>query len=76
MYNVSHAKKCQYRSVKKRVNVTIPEDYYEEIAHKDLNLSGLITGLLGDHLAGNTITIQVGETTKPALRSSHCKHRL
>lgn len=50
--------------MKKRVNITIPEEYYEEITDKDLNLSGLITGLLGDHLAGNTVTIQVDEGTK------------
>lgn len=50
--------------MKRRVNITIPEEYYEAVSSKDLNLSGLITGLLSDHLAGNTITIEVEEATK------------
>ena len=50
--------------MKRRVNITIPEHYYDVVTAKNLNLSGLLTGLLGDHLAGNTITIQVEEKTK------------
>lgn len=50
--------------MKKRINITIPEEYYQQVSAKGLNLSGLLTGLLGDHLAGNTVTIQVEETTK------------
>lgn len=50
--------------MKKRVNITIPEEYYEQISSKKLNLSGLITGLLGDNLADNTVTIQVEAATK------------
>lgn len=52
------------QSVKKRVNVTIPEEYHEHITGHNLNLSGLIAGLSGDHPAGNSITIQVDETTQ------------
>ena len=49
---------------KKRVNVTIPVEYYEQISGRGLNLSGLITDLLGDHFAGTTITIRVEPETK------------
>ena len=50
--------------MKRRLNVTIPTEYYEALSAQQLNLSGLITGLLGDHLAGNTITISVSKDTK------------
>ena len=50
--------------MKKRINITIPEHYHAELSARNLNLSGLITGLLGDHLADNTITLEVSEATK------------
>ena len=50
--------------MKKRINITIPEQYHAELNARDINLSGLITGLLGDHLAGNTITLEVSDATK------------
>lgn len=50
--------------MKRRVNVTLPEEYYQVVSKRNLNLSGLLTDLLGDHLAGNTITIQVSKETK------------
>ncbi len=52
------------RGTKKRVNVTIPENYYEQVTAKNLNLSGLLSDLLGDHLAESKITIEVREETK------------
>lgn len=53
------------KSKKRRVNVTLPENYLEEVKTKGLNnLSALISDLLGDRLAENKITITVSEDTK------------
>ena len=50
---------------KRRVNVTLPEFYLEEVKAKGLsNLSALLSDLLGDSLAENKITITVSEETK------------
>ncbi|MDB4223373.1 hypothetical protein N9850_06345 [Granulosicoccus sp.] len=56
--------KKKIRRKRKRINITIPEDYLEILSVHDLNLSGFITDLIGDYLAGHTISIQVSEETK------------
>lgn len=48
----------------KRVNVTILESQYEQLAEQGLNLSGLIRDLLGDYLSASTITLQVRPETR------------
>lgn len=52
------------KRAKRRVNITIPEHCYEQVAARELNLSGLITNLLEDHFANSTITLHVSEDTK------------
>ena len=48
----------------RRLNITILDDQYETLQQQGLNISGLIRDLLGDHLSGSTVTIQVGEETR------------
>ena len=48
----------------KRVNIMILEEQYRQLSERQLNVSGLIRDLLGDHLSGSTVTIQVGEETR------------
>ena len=48
----------------RRLNITILEDHYQSLQEQGLNISGLIRDLLGDHLSGSTITIQVSEETR------------
>ena len=50
--------------VYKRVNIMILEDQYHQLSERGLNVSGLIRDLLGDHLSGSTITLQVSEETR------------
>ena len=52
------------RLKKRRVNVTLPEDLHQQVMDRQLNLSGLIGDLLGDHLANHTVTIHVDQETK------------
>ena len=47
----------------KRVNVHIPNSYYEAITEKGLKLSGVIREALEDQLNPNTITISVSQKT-------------
>jgi RNA recognition motif-containing protein len=52
------------KRAKRRVNITIPAHCYEQVAARELNLSGLITNLLDDHFANSTITLHVSDDTK------------
>ncbi len=42
----------------------LTEAQYTLVHERGINLSGLLRDLLGDHLAENTITLQVSEDTK------------
>ena len=48
----------------RRLNITILEEQYQRLQDQGLNISGLIRDLLGDHLSGSTVTIQVSEETR------------
>ena len=48
----------------RRLNITILEEQYQRLQEQGLNISGLIRDLLGDHLSGSTVTIQVSEETR------------
>ena len=48
----------------KRVNVIIPEEYYDEVHKRGHKLSGIIREALEDALNPDTITISVTEETK------------
>ncbi|WP_372651624.1 hypothetical protein [Halobacteriovorax sp.] len=47
----------------KRVNVHIPNEYYESIMERGLKLSGVIREALEDQLNPNTITLSVSKKT-------------
>ena len=47
----------------KRVNITIPESYHDEIKDRGLNLSGLVREALEDQLNPHKITLSVTEKT-------------
>ena len=48
----------------RRVNITILEEQYENLADRGLNVSGLIRDLLGDYLSESTIHLQVSDATR------------
>ena len=47
----------------KRVNITIPESYHEQVKERGLNLSGLVREALEDQLSPDKITLSVSEKT-------------
>ncbi|OGQ83425.1 MAG: hypothetical protein A2289_16405 [Deltaproteobacteria bacterium RIFOXYA12_FULL_58_15] len=48
----------------RRVNITISEAQYAQLAELGLNFSGLVRDLLGDYLSENVISLQVTEKTR------------
>lgn len=48
----------------RRINIVILEEQYQSLTQRNLNVSGLIRDLLGDHLSRNVITLQVSEETR------------
>jgi len=48
----------------KRINVTVREDQHDAVSERGLNMSGLIRGLLDDHLSDNRIVFAVSAQAK------------
>ncbi|MGE3539663.1 MAG: hypothetical protein AB7N91_19820 [Candidatus Tectimicrobiota bacterium] len=52
------------KSATRRVNITLPERCYDQVAARGLKLSGFLANLIDDHFAGSAITLRVSEDTK------------
>ncbi len=48
----------------KRINIMIRQDQYQRVAQTQLNMSGLVRGLLDDHFSDDKIVFSVSEPIK------------
>ena len=66
--NRDMSKNDQKKDIHKRVNITIPTSYHEEVHKRGINLSGLVREAIEDQLSENSITISVSKETHSLYR--------